>query len=90
MRVSFKPAFIKDFRLLGSDIKQQVKKFCLEVIPAVDDLRELSGYDIKQLKGFKDYYRVRLGSYRIGFKKEGPVITFMRVLHRKDIYRYFP
>ncbi|MCC5620529.1 type II toxin-antitoxin system RelE/ParE family toxin [Nostoc sp. CHAB 5715] len=33
---------------------------------------------------------MRVGDYRIGFTVAGDTITFVRVLHRKDIYRYFP
>jgi mRNA-degrading endonuclease RelE of RelBE toxin-antitoxin system len=47
-------------------------------------------YDISNIKGFRGYYRVRLGDYRIGFKKEREFIVFMRVKHRKDIYKNFP
>ncbi|MGH2412635.1 MAG: type II toxin-antitoxin system RelE family toxin, partial [Microcystaceae cyanobacterium] len=35
-------------------------------------------------------YRIRLGDYRIGLFIEGKTVTFARVLHRKEIYRYFP
>jgi len=90
MKTFFKPTFIKDFNSLNPEIRQQAKKFCVEAVPAVRHLRDLSEYNIKPLKGFKDYYRVRLGDHRIGFKKEGNAIIFMRVLDRRDIYRYFP
>jgi mRNA interferase RelE/StbE len=36
------------------------------------------------------YYRIRLGDYRIGCVATGDTITFVRCLHRRDIYRYFP
>ncbi len=36
------------------------------------------------------YYRIRVGDYRIGVEVVGDEILFVRILHRKDIYRYFP
>jgi mRNA interferase RelE/StbE len=51
-------------------------------------LEELN--NIKKLKAKGDYYRIRVGDYRIGLTANEEVITFVRVLHRKEIYRYFP
>jgi len=36
------------------------------------------------------YYRVKLGDYRTGLIVEGNIVTFVRFLHRSEIYRYFP
>ena len=46
--------------------------------------------NLKKLKGDDNAYRLRVGDYRIGFYFDGDTVTFARVLHRKDIYRYFP
>jgi mRNA interferase RelE/StbE len=46
--------------------------------------------NLKQLRGGGHYYRIRIGGYRIGLTVEGDAVTFVRFLHRKDIYRYFP
>lgn len=47
-------------------------------------------YSIKAITGFKNFYRLRLKDYRIGFEAKGMIVIFMRAKHRKDIYRYFP
>lgn len=90
MEIFFKPSFIKDFKSLPLEIKEEVKKICLEIFPKLEDIRDLIGYQIKPIKGFKSYYRIRIKDYRLGFKKENHSIIFMRVKYRKDIYRYFP
>lgn len=46
--------------------------------------------NIKKLRGYESFYRVRIGDYRIGFEYKEREIVFYRVLHRKDIYKYFP
>ena len=90
MEVFFKPTFIKDFKKLPKEIKLSVKKICFEIAPQTKDLKEFGNLNIKTIKGFKNFYRIKLKDYRIGFKKENSKIIFIRVKHRKDIYRYFP
>ena len=46
--------------------------------------------NIKKLKADGDYYRIRVGDYRIGLTEDEGAIAFVRVLHRKEMYRYFP
>jgi len=53
-----------------------------------DNLRELKG--IKKLKRYKYNYRKRISDYRIGLHIEEDTVEFIRFLHRKDIYKYFP
>lgn len=44
--------------------------------------------DIKKLKGFKNYYRLRVGKYRILFElQEGPSIVIYDILPRKKAYK---
>jgi mRNA interferase RelE/StbE len=90
MRALFKPSFKKDFQALESETAQRVKVFCLEIIPAAKFQRDLFEYGAKKLVGTKEYYRMRIGDYRVGFKIDGSTVVFMRVLHRKEIYKYFP
>ena len=44
----------------------------------------------KKLKGFKNAYRIKVGDYRLGFLYVNEKIYLGRVMHRKEIYRYFP
>ncbi len=43
---------------------------------------------IKKMKGYKDYYRLRKGDYRIVYRVEFNIvtITIIQIGHRKDIY----
>lgn len=89
IEIFFKPTFFKDFKKLPKRIKVEVRKICFEIFPKINSINEIS-LDIKQLKGYRNFYRTRLGEYRIGFMKNNKKIIFMRVKHRKDIYREFP
>ena len=46
-----------------------------------------------KLKGEKkkgDFFRISFGEYRLGYEKREDEIIIYRILHRKEIYRYFP
>ena len=88
MKVEFKSSFIKDLKKVkAKPLRTQV----LEIIEKVEDSPSISELaHVKKLRGGDIYYRIRLGDYRIGLKIENETVYFIRFLHRKDIYRYFP
>ena len=90
MKVFFKRSFLKDFGRLPEEIKNEVRDICLSVFPKIKSLREFQAHPLKKLRGFKNYYRIKVKDFRIGFKRTDNEVIFMRVLHRKDIYKYFP
>lgn len=70
------------------------KKLKLAIAACIEQMRNARSAaeikNLKKLKGFSRHYRIRIGEYRAGITIEGSVITFIRFLHRKDVYRYFP
>ena len=42
------------------------------------------------MSGTTNFYRIRIGDYRIGVAVEGDTVEFVRCLARRDLYRYFP
>ena len=42
------------------------------------------------MKGYKDYFKIRFGDYRVGMKKENNIIIVETVKHRREIYKFFP
>jgi mRNA interferase RelE/StbE len=88
LKIEFRTSFAKDLKKIK---EASVKKQVLAVISAVEqagDLQEIE--NVKKLKGAGDYYRIRLGEYRLGLVLDKKTLIFVRFLHRKDIYRYFP
>jgi len=89
MEVKYKPAFIKDFnKIRKNKDKKAIYRICFEDVLHIDSISEIK--NIKKIKGYNHYYRVRKGDFRIGFKYEEEQLIFMRVLKRDNIYRYFP
>lgn len=88
MRIFFCSSFSKDLSKLDNpDIFAQVRNL-IDLIEAADNLRAIPG--IRKMKGSKTAYRIRLGDFRIGVYKLKNGIEFTRILHRRDIYKYFP
>ena len=47
--------------------------------------------NIKKLSGYSNYFRLRIGDYRVGFELiNRTTIRFIIIAHRKDIYKIFP
>ena len=88
MKLLFDKTFNKDIselkdKKIASSLKEIINEF-----EKKESILEITG--IKKIKGYKSYYRKRIGDYRIGFKYENNEILFVRVKHRKDIYKLFP
>ena len=88
MNTQFKESFTKDLRKIRDKGLLNRAKMVIETVEQAQGLGEIR--NLEQLKGWSKYYRVRVGEYRVGLAVEGDVVTFVRFLHRKDIYRYFP
>lgn len=88
MKVAFRKSFEKDLRKLGDpQILKRVKAVIREV-EASQHLDEISNF--KKLKTKGNYYRIRVGDYRIGLTVDREVVNFVRILHRREIYQKFP
>lgn len=73
---------IKDQHLLDQigDVIEEIKVSASLV--GINNLIKLKGYD--------DFYRIRIGNFRLGLTLSDDEVTFVRFLHRKEIYRFFP
>ncbi len=89
MNVTFDRSFLKSLdKLADTDVKEKVAAL-IEQVEAVTSLSEVP--HLKKMAGFKTFYRIRLGDYRVGVELEpGATVRFIIVAHRKDIYRIFP
>ncbi len=88
MQIEFRDSFLKDVnRIKEKAVKKKIAAAITETKSATSlpDIKQ-----VKKMEGSEAYYRIRVGNYRIGFKLQGKVLIFLRCLHRKDIYRYFP
>ena len=89
MRSDFRQSFARDLKVnkTDHDLLNRVKEI-IEEVEKADKFSDIK--NLKKLKGESTYYRIRSGKYRIGVTIKEDLVTFVRALPRKDIYRYFP
>lgn len=78
--------------ILSPRAEKQLRKLSkIDQIAIAKKIRSLRDHPLTQraekLKGFKNIYRVRVGNYRMVFKKTLKEIYVILIRHRKDIYR---
>ena len=88
MKIKYKKQFLKELSKLPPPYQARVEELVFEFIPNENNLDIMKR--VSKLKGYDNYYKIRVGDYRIGLYIEADSLEFKRVLHRKDIYRYFP
>jgi mRNA interferase RelE/StbE len=87
VNIEIRRSFEKDAIKLPLSAQTQLSKV-IDNLSKVEKLSEL--ISCKKLSGFKNAYRIRMGEYRIGFIFENGAFELVRVLGRKEIYKYFP
>lgn len=88
MKTAFRKSFTRDLKkLTDAAILARVQA----VIQEVESATELQGVgNLKKMTGTTNFYRIRIGDYRLGVIVEGDTVEFVRCLSRRDLYRYFP
>jgi mRNA interferase RelE/StbE len=71
--------------------ESKVRKRLLRLIEQIKNTDSLVAIkNVKKIEGYKDYFRIKVGDYRLGIKLKQNRIELIRFLHRKEIYRRFP
>ena len=88
MRVEFDKSFLKSLnKIQDAKILQKIENTIIKCESAYQ-ISEIS--NIKKISGFSNYFRIKIGNYRIGIELlDKKVIRFIIVIHRKDIYKKF-
>ena len=88
MKTIFRSSFLRDVRTLRDKQLSARVKQTIQQVELADSLASFP--NVKQLRGEKGHYRIRLGEYRLALTVQADTVTFVRFLHRKEIYRNFP
>lgn len=89
MNIEYRTLFLRDLKKLKKqEIYPSIYELVFTTLPEATSIQELP--NVKALAGASNRYRIRVGDYRIGFEVNEDGIELMRVLHRKEFYRYFP
>lgn len=60
------------------------------LLAAQNQLAVTSMPQVKPMESNKAFYRFRPGEYRLGYYFKEKVLHLSRILHRKEMYRFFP
>jgi mRNA interferase RelE/StbE len=87
MEVVLTKKYIKQHSKSPAHIKEKCRLILLELQEA-KSLSEIN--EVKQLSGFKNYFRIRVSDYRIGVEQKKPKVIILCLLERSQIYKVFP
>lgn len=88
MKVEFRESFAKDLKGVKDQALLKRAKELIEAVEQADSLADVP--NLKKLKGGGNYFRLRVGDYRVGIALKDNAVVFVRFLNRKDVYKHFP
>jgi len=89
MKFKVEKSFDRDVaKIKDKNLLQKLRSFIFKV-ENTNNIREIP--HVKKNEGYESFYRIKIGDHRLGMELTSDnEIIFIRFLHRKDIYRYFP
>ncbi|MBI5218863.1 MAG: type II toxin-antitoxin system RelE/ParE family toxin [Bacteroidia bacterium] len=94
MVLKFEKKFYRDLcKISDKELIKSILPQIIENVKQAKDISEING--LKQLEKYSVRYRIKIKiddkrTYRIGVIIRGNVVWFVRLLHRRKIYKEFP
>lgn len=88
MKIRFRKSFTRDLKKLKDPAVLKRVRAVIAELETAQQLDEVT--NVKKVSGGENFYRIRVGDYRLGIVLESDTVELVRCLHRRDIYRYFP
>ncbi len=88
LKVLYQKKFLKDLSDIPEGLRHELEEFVFQILPGCNTLGESGKFE--KMTGYDNCYKARFGQYRIGAIFTNNVVELKRVLHRKEIYRFFP
>lgn len=88
MKVEYSRKFLKELAAVPSDIRSKIESFVFEELVSTSSIYEMG--KVEKMKGYDGFYKVRFGNYRLGLVVANEMITVKTVMHRREIYKFFP
>ena len=88
MQIRVHKKFLKELADVPEKGRKRIENFVFEDSVNFNNLHDVP--NLVKLKGYQNFYRIRFGDYRAGVRIEKDVLTFERLIHRKDIYKHYP
>jgi mRNA interferase RelE/StbE len=88
MEVRIDKTFRKDTRKMKDQVLLNKIADTIQNVQKSNDLSQIR--HLEKLRGSSTDFRIKIGDYRLGIIITESKIEFIRCLHRKDIYKFFP
>ncbi|MCK9396280.1 MAG: type II toxin-antitoxin system RelE/ParE family toxin [Methylobacter sp.] len=88
MKVEYSKKFLKQLAAVPIDIRSKIESFVFDELVSTSSIYEMG--KVEKMKGYDGFYKVRFGNYRLGLVIENELITVKVVMHRREIYKFFP
>jgi mRNA interferase RelE/StbE len=88
MKVKYSKKFLKQLAAIPSDIRSKIESFVFEELVLTLSIYEMG--KVEKMKGYDGFYKVRFGNYRLGLVIENEIVAVKTVVHRREIYKFFP
>ena len=88
MEIRVNKTFLRELAKIPASQRKKIEQFVFNDAAAFQ--RQENIPNLRKLKGYKNFYRIRFGNYRAGIRIENDILIFERLLHRKDIYKFYP
>lgn len=88
MKLVIRKRFLKELADLPAKDRKRIEVFVFEELKDCNTFNNVKG--IEKLTGYTSFYKIRFGDYRVGIRFENDEFTLERVMHRKEIYKFFP
>jgi len=88
MEVEYKKKFLKELSKLPLGYAKTIEEFVFDDLVNYSNLSDIG--KVEKMTGYKNYFKIRFGNYRVGIKKENDCVIIETVKHRREIYKYFP
>lgn len=87
MKIEISKKFKKDTASLSSEAQKKI----FVLLSNIEAAEDMTGFDVTKMVGYSNYYRIRMGIYRLGYKLEQDgSLKFERVAKRDEIYKIYP
>jgi mRNA-degrading endonuclease RelE of RelBE toxin-antitoxin system len=87
-RIRFSPTADRTFSALPRRVQAQFN----DVLSTLEEgpFRRAPGLDVRQMRNYRDIWRVRLGEYPGVFRWDGSELRFLKFVHRRVVYHGLP
>jgi mRNA interferase RelE/StbE len=88
MEVRYSKKFLKQLAAIPRETRVKIEDFVFNELSTKTTIGEVG--KIEKMQGYANCYKSRFGDYRVGFMLENNVLTVKTVMHRREIYKFFP